>query len=117
MCSQFAQAFKATQKQGMKVLVTVSHSAPYGCDDRVTLMKEFFGDTNIDYLSPQLYPSGEETQNDYTEDPGVSWTDYSHAEAAVIPSLVQASMYEDAVDFFSGKGVTLGGFLQWARIS
>jgi len=64
LSSQFESAFKAAKAKGFRVLVTISHSAPYGFSDASTLMKEFFNSTNIDYLSPQLYTSGNEAKND-----------------------------------------------------
>ncbi len=108
----FSQAFSTARSQGLKVLVTVSHSEPYGCDDPTGLMAAFLADSNIDYLSPQLYTTGEETQNDYTAD-GTSWSAYAGAKAAVVPSIVRASMYADAQQYFKGQGVTLGGFIEW----
>ncbi len=70
LAAAFAQAFQA---------------APFGCADAKALMTAFFADGNIDILSPQLYTSGEETENDYTENRGVAWQDYASAKAAVAP--------------------------------
>ena len=112
----FQEAFSATKDQGMKVLVSVSHSAPYECSDADALMDAFFADPNIDYLSPQLYSSGIETENDYdlTFGTETTWEDYAGAEAAIVPSIVTANLYEDAVDYFSENyGITLDGFIQW----
>ncbi|MBF0275045.1 MAG: LysM peptidoglycan-binding domain-containing protein [Nitrospinae bacterium] len=112
--SLFQASFAAAQAKGFKVLVTVSHSQPYGIKDASTLMSSFFSDTNINYLSPQLYTSGEETSNDYTAI-GVQWSEYAQAKAAVVPSIVNATMYEDAKTYFSSKGVNILGFVQWSQ--
>lgn len=109
----FATSFAAAKAAGFKVLVTVSHSAPYGISDAPALMKGFFADDSIDLLSPQLYTGGNETQNDYATTDGVLWTEYAAAKAAVIPSIVSADLYPSAQTYFSGQGVELQGYIQW----
>ena len=111
----FEQAFVTARSNGFKVLVTVSHSEPYGIPDTKTLMASFLNSQNIDILSPQLYSSGSESANDYTA-VGTPWTAYANAKAIVAPSIVKAAYYADAVTYFAGKGVTLGGFIQWKTI-
>jgi len=113
LSSQFNTAFAAAKSHGYTVIVTVSNSAPYGFSDAATLMHDFFSNTNIDYLSPQLYESGEESQNNYATSAGIGWNQYAGAHAKTIPSIVQASYYNDAVNYFKGQGVTLYGFIQW----
>lgn len=111
----FEQSFAAAKARGFKVLVTVSHSAPYGIADGGTLMQSFFSDPNIDILSPQLYTTGSETGNDYATSHGVTWAQYASARAAVAPSIVKAGMYADAQAHFLSQGVTLSGFIQWSQ--
>lgn len=111
----FQQSFAAAQAKGYQVLVTVSHSAPYGISDASTLMQSFFADPNIDYLSPQLYTTGTETSNDYETSGGVAWSEYATAKAAIVPSIVQASLYADAQIYFEAQGVSLNGFIQWSQ--
>ncbi|MFA7240974.1 MAG: LysM domain-containing protein [Sulfuricellaceae bacterium] len=111
----FQQSFAAAQAQGFKVLVTVSHSAPYGINDAASLMQSFFADANINFLSPQLYTNGDETSNDYTTSGGVLWQQYAGAKAAVIPSIVNADMYQSAKTYFQQQGVTITGFVQWSQ--
>ncbi|TQV86851.1 hypothetical protein [Aliikangiella coralliicola] len=117
--SQFGQAFKAAKQRDLKVLVTVSHAAPYACDDAKELMTAFFSDGNIDYLSPQLYTTGKEKENDYTVNPslGVDWKDYASSKAAIIPSIVKASYYQSAVDYFEQQDVNIVGYVQWEQIT
>ncbi|MBO3458588.1 beta/gamma crystallin family protein [Aetokthonos hydrillicola Thurmond2011] len=114
LTQKFREAFATAKNNHLQVLVTVSHSAPYGAADAKDLMTAFFADGNIDYLSPQLYTSGNESQNDYTESMGVSWTDYAGAKAAMVPSIVQAGLYNDAKNFFQQRGINTKGFIQWA---
>lgn len=114
--SAFADSFSLAKKLGKTVTVTVSHSAPYGIDDAATLMRSFFSNTNIDYLSPQLYTSGTESSNDFSTQAGVQWTEYAAAKAAVVPSIVRASMYTNAQQTFASYGVTTKGYIQWEQV-
>eukprot|EP00798_Chlamydomonas_sp_ICE-L_P016836 gene16836-23116_t len=115
LTTAFANAFAATKAKGLKVLVTVSHSAPYGITDNAVLMRSFFPNTNIDIISPQMYTFGTETSNDYTTVGGVMWEEYAKSKAAVVPSIVRASMYGDIQTVFSSKGVAVQGFIQFAQ--
>lgn len=112
--AQFAISFAAAKAKGMTVLVTVSHSCPYGIADAVSLMNSFFANRDIDLLSPQLYTTGQETSNDYTA-LNVPWSAYAQAQAAIVPSIVRANLYPSAQSYFADQGVTLGGFVQWAQ--
>ena len=114
LVTNFQQAFTAAKTMGFKVLVTVSHSRPYGIGDGNSLMDAFFVDKHIDFLSPQLYTTGKETSNDYTAY-GIKWSQYATAQAAVIPSIVKAEYYSDAVSYFKNQGVDLAGYVQWQQ--
>jgi len=97
------------------VLVTISHSAPYGIGDAGTLMRSFFGDGNIDIISPQLYTSGTEGSNDYTTSGGVAWSEYRGAKARIAPSIVRTSLYQSAHQYFQTQGINISGYVQWAQ--
>ena len=112
LAPSFTEVFAEVKAKNLDLLVTISHSEPYGCKDAPTLMKAFLSDPSIDYLSPQLYTTGNETQNDYTA-VGTPWTAYAEAESIIVPSIVRADMYSDAQAYFKNQGVTLGGFIQW----
>lgn len=114
--SDFKVSFASAKAKGLKVLVTVSHSAPYGISDAPTLMNSFFADENIDILSPQLYTTGEEGANNYEISQGVTWGSYKNAKAAVVPSLVSGTYYPDAQAYFLAQGVTLKGYIQWKQV-
>jgi len=111
----FQDSFRIAKSKGLKVLVTVSHSAPYGFGDAKTLMDLFFADTNIDYLSPQLYTSGTESQNDYTTSQGVGWDQYKKTRAHIKPSIVRGSLYSSAHSYFQQQGFNITGYIQWAN--
>lgn len=119
LADDFAISFQAAKSRGLKVLVTVSHSAPYGIHDADVLMSRFFADDNIDILSPQLYQTGEELTNDYdlTSGTTTTWGDYATSKAAVILSIVDASFYYSALEYFEGQGVELDGYIQWKQTS
>lgn len=113
---EFKSSFAAAKAKGFKVLVTVSHSAPYDIGDASALMESFFADTNIDILSPQLYTTGEEKENDYDISHGVTWASYAKCKAAIVPSLVSSSLYPGAQTYFADQGVTLSGYIQWKHM-
>jgi len=115
LTSYFQSAFSACQSAGFKVLVTVSHSAPYDISDAATLMDAFFTNTNINYLSPQLYTTGSETANDYTTSGSIIWSQYANAKAKIVPSIVTGSLYPSAQSYFKGVGVTTAGYVQWSQ--
>jgi len=111
----FAQAFIACRAAGLKNLVTISHSAPYGVPDAAILMAGFFPDPNIDYISPQMYTTGYETTNDWALTAGVQWQEYAKSKAIVIPSIVTGTLYDECERTFAAFGVTIQGYIQWAQ--
>jgi len=115
LASQFSKAFATCKSAGYKILVTVSHSAPYGFSDASSLMSSFISNKNIAYLSPQLYTSGTEGANDYTTAAGVTWSQYAKASAIVVPSIVSGPLYPSAQSYFAGQGVKTGGYVQWSQ--
>ena len=116
LAQAFATSFANAKANGFSVLVTVSHSQPYGVSDAVSLMTSFFSNSNIDYLSPQLYTTGSEAGNDYTA-VGTSWNAYKSSKAKIVPSVVLGSRdYPTASAYFShNHGIILSGFMQWAQ--
>lgn len=115
LADAFANSFALAKAHGFTVLVTVSHSAPYGISDAGSLMDSFLSSSNIDYISPQLYTTGEEPANDYATVQGYAWENYANSQPAVVVSIANASLYDDAVNFFQGIGVSLSGYIQWQQ--
>ena len=117
LLSMFRHSFAIAKSKGFKVIVTYSHSAPYGIEDASLLMQGFFLETNIDALSPQLYTTGNESLNDYSELYNVAWSDYYNATPAIIPSLVNGGSYfMDAQEFFETEyGIPISGYVQWTQ--
>ena len=112
----FRDSFALAKRMGKTVIVTISHSAPYGVQDAGTLMRSFFDNGNIDYLSPQLYTSGTESSNDFSIQGGVQWSEYATAKAAIVPSIVRASLYSSAQQTFASYGVYTKGYIQWEQV-
>lgn len=112
----FRQSFAAAKATGLKVLVTVRHSAPYRIGDAVNLMRSFFSSSNIDILSPQLYTTGAESYNQYDTTAGVQWSEYCNAKAITVPSIVNSNLYGDWVGYMSSQGVTVSGYVQCAQV-
>jgi LysM repeat protein len=114
LSTAFRTSFATAKAKGLLVLVTISHSAPYGIHDAPTLMDSFFADPNIDFLSPQLYTAGNETANEWATTYGVTWDRYAGAKAKIIPSIVHASLYPEAQSTLATHGVTTAGYVVWA---
>ena len=112
----FQQSFAACKSKGLLVLVSVPKSQPYGISDAETLMQSIIADPNVDYLSPQLYTNGTEPENDYYFI-GTPWTAYAASTARMVPSIVAASYYPDAVRYFAAQGITLTGYVQWKQVA
>ena len=120
LTNAFASSFKNSKAKGLKVLVTVSYSQPYSMGtvaDANALMMSFLSNTNIDFISPQLYTSGTEAQNSYTVvNGGVPWSAFAKSRAKVVPSLAIGSRdYLEALNKFRTYGVTLYGYVQWSQ--
>jgi hypothetical protein len=117
LLSSFRDSFAIAKSHGFKVIVTISHSAPYGFADASELMQGFFVETNIDALSPQLYTTGMEGSNDYSEGNDVAWTDYYNATPAIVPSLVNGGIYfTDAQEYFAtNHDIHIQGYIQWTQ--
>ena len=115
LAAAFRSSFANSKAKGLSVLVTTSHSRPYGILDGSQLMTGFFSDSNIDYISPQLYTSGTEGANDFTA-VGTMWSEYATSKAKIVPSVVLGSRdFPTAQAYFANVGVTLAGYVQWAQ--
>ena len=91
----FERAFAVLRKSGLDVMITTSHSAPYGADSddiRIAMVKSWVESSNVGYLSPQLYTSGGEGTPQLEALMGVNgdipWDLYKGAKAKFVPSIV-----------------------------
>jgi hypothetical protein len=109
------EAFAACKKEGLKVLVTVSHSAPIVSRSAGNIVKAWVNSDNIDYLSPQLYSTGKEKQPQFDISKGVQWDLWKGAKPVIIPSIVDGSHWQKTQQFFNNHGIPIKGYLQWAE--
>jgi hypothetical protein len=118
LTQQFAEAFAATKAQGLKVFVTTSHSAPYGCPDGADLVKSWLQDDNLDFVSPQMYTSGAETCADFEPNDQLDWSAWKVPMASkMVPSIPYASQYPLVYQWFQKQGLQLPvGYVQWAEV-
>jgi len=114
LAGSFAKAFQAAKDAGLTVIVTVSFTKPFGVGDGASLVRGFFGNTNIDYISPQMYQNGDETDivKDFSE---VTWDEYKNSKAKVVPSIPSGSNWASCWNFLNPKGVKLAGYIQWQQ--
>jgi chitinase len=112
--AQWNDMFVAIKAKGLLLIVTISHFSPYGMPNGNELVADWLLNPLIDYLSPQLYTTGTEPQND--------WVGFSQAwvtaSTPIAPSIVQASYY----DQLGSNSVTAylpnaKGYLVWSNTS
>lgn len=113
LASSFESLFAASKSKGLKVLVTISHSAPYGIPEATAVMDTILSSSNVDYVSPQLYTTGQETSNDYAITAGYQWTNYAASVPKVVVSITESFLYSNAVQTFLAYGVPLSGYIVW----
>jgi len=115
LSNAFAKSFANAKAEGLSILVSVSNSQPYRIPDASLLMTGFISDSNIDYLSPQLFRSGNEPENDYT-DKGTTWASYTSAKAKFVPSVVNfVRDCPTAASYFDQFRIQVYGCVQWAQ--
>ena len=124
MIPLFGEAFAAMKKRGLLVGITTSHSAPYQTDepaDAVAFVKAWVADPRVDLLSPQLYSSGGEAKPEFAPTAscaaaGCTWELYRGAKAKLVPSIVDATQYDEVAAWFAANlSVKTAGFFEWAQ--
>jgi len=119
LAKPFGALLRAAKAAGLKTMVTTSHSAPYKCTDAKALMESFFASDDCDYISPQLYASGNEKKVSFepTSGAGVAWTDWVGAKPLFVPSLtlnaLNNSGYEVTQQYFAPLGINCTGYIMW----
>jgi hypothetical protein len=110
--NQFTDCFAKCKAAGLKVLVTMSHIVPYDCKtgdgQGMDLVNSWINDSNIDYISPQLYSQGDVLE---TDDLSI----FKNAKAKIIPSIPYDINWPEIQD---GKslGIVPAGYLSWSRL-
>ncbi|KAI0558913.1 Glycoside hydrolase [Gracilaria domingensis] len=113
LATALTNSFALAKANNLKVLVSVSHSSPYGFPDANTVMNAIISSNDVDFLSPQLYTTGVETSNDYTISNNYGWDNYRNSNAKILLSIPKANMYEDGEQFFASRSIITTGFIQW----
>jgi len=121
LCTHLNKAISAAKQAGFKTMVTIPHQQPFGIKDAPTLMRCIFSNTELDYLSPQVYSHGKEKDANFeltaswTKD-HLQWSAFGACKAKLIPSISFASQYEGVKSFFAsakgGKKKT-DGYVLW----
>ncbi len=112
--SDFANCFSLGKANNFQIIVATSHSGPYGISDRLELMESILSDKNVDIISPMLYSGGGAPDNDYQPTSGVPWDLYKNTQARIMPSILKAAWYQDAVTHFRDSfAIELQGYFVW----
>jgi cellulase/cellobiase CelA1 len=114
LSAAFAASFALAKSKGFTVLITFSHSGPYGITDNVKLVQGFISDSNIDILSPRLFDTDAETVNNYDQWP-VPWAQFTAAKAKFVPCVVRPSLYPAAQAYFAALSIETKGYIQWSQ--
>lgn len=112
----FAQVFAAAKTFGLIVGINVAKFAPIYFFDFIDLLRGFFANRNIDFISPNLFTNGEnpnEEGNDFSPIGEIPWSEYGNAQADIVPSILTSSLYDSAQSFFSSQGVEVEGYIEW----
>lgn len=115
LAQYFDAAFTACKRAGLQVMVTTSHSAPYGIPDARILVEGWVKNPNIDILSPQLYTQGTEVKPDFQTSMDVDWSTYKNAVPTFSPSIVSVDQYSQVQSYFSMEGITCAGYFVWGQ--
>lgn len=115
LADSFELMFKAAKSVGLKVIVSVSHTAPYAFPDRGVLMESFFKSENIDCISTQIYTFDFGTANEYIANDAVSWEQLSewyknrkNTNLVVVPSLFSSENSHGRCDLYDTGGTNQG---------
>jgi hypothetical protein len=105
----FADCFAKCKANGLKVLVTMSHLIPWDCKAPVrgqgaSLVNSWINDSNIDYISPQLYSIDDALEP-------IDLSILKNAKAKIIPSVPLEADW----DKIQNLGITPAGYIAWKR--
>jgi hypothetical protein len=105
----FADCFAKCHAAKLKVLITISHTNPYACQSGkgqgTELVNSWITDTNVDFISPQLYSADGETI--YKSDLSM----FANAHAKIVPSIP----FEKDWSRIQDLGIVPFGYIAWNR--
>ena len=106
----FKNSFAKCKQEGLQVLVTMSHTNPYKCQtgagQGMDMVKSWMSDSNIDYISPQLYSSGDDLEPS-------DLTMFKSIENKIIPSIPDVP---DWNGLNTKTGINNAGYIIWKQI-
>ena len=106
----FKNCFAKCKQAGLKVLVTMSHTNPYQCQtgagQGMDLVNSWINDSNVDYISPQLYSSG-----DSLEPSNLSM--FKSVENKIVPSIPDVPDWDG---LNTKTGINNAGYIIWKQI-
>jgi len=107
--SRWNELYSAIKNGNLILCVTTSHFKPYGISDANALVTDWLQNPLIDYLSPQLYTSGNEQAN--------SWAAfnvaYKESKPKIIPSIVKSTYYATVPPTVTSHLPNAVGYIQW----
>lgn len=120
LSSAFLATFSKAKQAGYLVVVTVSHTSPYGVPDASDLIWAFINSHDIHIISPMMYASGTQFQDcsqsahvDTSISNDVPWWWFHYSKAAVVPSIWSPHHYATASNFLKSQSVTTSGYIAW----
>jgi hypothetical protein len=105
--SAFQKCFANCKNSGLQVFITISGTVPWACKtgsgQGAELVNSWINDSNIDYISPQLY--GGDGRTLVTSD----LSKFSNSKAKIIPSIPYAKDW----DAIQNLGIKPYGYIVW----
>ena len=109
--SEWNTAFDTLRQNGFIVVVTISHFAPYQMANANELVQDWMKNSRIDYLSPQLYTSGNEASNDWIN----LASEWLNVTPNLAPSIVKESYYDQVPVTVQTDLPNNGGYFVWSN--
>ncbi len=107
----FEKCFERCKSAGLKVLVTMNQTLPMKCQtgpgQGMDLVKSWIKNSDIDYISPQLFQTGSKEKVLVPSNLSI----FKKAKAKIIPSIPYATNWEQ----IKNLGVKLDGYIAWLQ--
>ena len=110
--STFNGMFQTIKDANLYVFVTISHFAPYGMENAEDLVENWLQNSLIDYLIPQLYTTGYELSNDFTNFNSA----FLSSVPKIAPAIVSEPLYSVTYETVTSKLPNSKGFFVWNNV-
>ena len=115
LADDLERMYTATKNKNLKVMTTISHSAPFAFPDAKVVVEGMFNSNNNDYISPQMYTFDFGTTNEYDPNNAVSWIEFSNyyinrrnANLKIIPSIFSGVDLNGTYNLYNTGGTNNG---------